>query len=154
MSKPTLLLVSLLVLLLSGCAQNSQETVEDALQLKVKLTMKAQGEVAVSAGLHNASMFEYPGTDQYNGFLTILDEAGRLRALGELNKCSLLAAGETFYPLTYNLSAEPGTYRLKFSALGKPPVEMQFEVVDRDGRLYLTAPGEYIDPITEYTIAS
>jgi hypothetical protein len=133
---------------------SGQETVEDALELRVKMTMNATGEVIVAAGLHNAGRFEYPGTDSYNGFLTVLDATGKLRALGESNKFSLLGAGETFYPLTYNLIVEPGTYRLKFSALGKQPVEMEFEVVEKNGKLYLNAPGEYIDPLTEYTIVS
>ncbi len=155
MSKRILLLLSgLLAVLLTGCMASGQETVEDSLELRVKLTMKESGELFVAAGLHNSGRFEYPGTDNYNGFLTILDEAGRLRALGESNKFSLLASGETFYPLTYQLIIEPGTYRLKFSAIGKQPIEMHFEIVERNGKLYLNAPGEYIDPLTEYTIAS
>lgn len=155
MSKRILLLLSgLLVVLLTGCMASGQETFEDSLELRVKLTMKESGEVFVAAGMYNSGRFEYPGTENYNGFLTILDEAGQLRALGESNKFSLLAAGETFYPLTYQLMIEPGTYQLKFSALGKQPIEMQFEVVEKNGRLFLNAPGEYIDPLTEYTIAS
>jgi hypothetical protein len=149
-----LLLGALLVGLLTGCMKSAQETVEDTLELRVKLTMKEPGEVSISAGLYNSGRFEYPGTENYNGFLTILDENGKLRALGEMDKISLLAAGETFYPLTYNLAVEPGVYRLKFGALDKPPIEMQFEIVEKNGTLYMTAPGEFIDPLTEYTNAS
>ncbi len=155
MSKRFLLLFSVLwVVLSAGCMDSGQKTVEDSLELRVKLTMKEPGELSVAAGMHNSGRFEYPGTDNYNGFLTILDESGQLRALGEANQFSLLAVDETFYPITYHLAVEPGTYRLKFSALGKPPIEVQFEIVEKNGGLYLNAPGEFIDPFTEYTIAS
>lgn len=155
MSKRSLLLFGVFwMVLLAGCSNADQSAVEDSLELRVRLTMKEPGQVSVAAGMHNSGRFEYPGTENYNGFLTILDESGRLRALGEAKKFSLLAADETFYPITYHLSVEPGLYRLKFSALDKQPVEMQFEIIEKNGRLYLNAPGEYIDPLTEYTIAS
>lgn len=155
MSKRILLSLCIFTaVLLAGCMTSAQKTAEDSLELKVKLTMKQPGEVSVAAGLHNSGRFEYPGSENYNGFLTILDGAGKLRALGEMDKISLLAAGETFYPLTYDISVEPGVYRLKFGALGKQPVEMEFKIVEKNGLLYLNAPGEYIDPLTEYTIAS
>ncbi len=151
--KRSLLFCSLLLLLLAGCTQATQESIEEALELKIKMTMLEQGKVSISAGMHNPGKHEYSGNDDYTGLITVLDETGNMIHNGKLYGFQQLAAGETFYPFTYEFIVEPGAYQVQFSALGKPQIEMQFEIIDKDGTLYLSAPQEYIDPFTAYTQA-
>ncbi len=144
------IIACLIVLFLAGCVNATSGTAAPGLELKLRMTMEDHGKLSVSTGLHNAGIFSYQGTEHYNGILTILDKAGKLRALNELNKFEQLAADETYYPLTYDLTLEPGVYQLKYSALGKRPVEVAFEVYVKDGNVYLSAPQEYVDPVTEF----
>ncbi len=150
MIKRKVIIVCLVVLFLAGCAKATQGTLERGLELKVRMTMEDRGKLSVSTGLHNAGIFSYQGTENYNGILTILDKAGKLRALNELNSFDQLAADETYYPLTYDLNLEPGSYQLKYSALGKQPVEVAFEVYVKDGNVYLNAPQEFVDSSSKF----
>ncbi len=151
--KRSLLVGILIALLLAGCGQMAQETIEKDLELKIKMTMQAEGKLDISAGLHNPRKVDYQGTESFNGLLEVLNEAGEVRTSGETYSFSPLAGGETSYPLTYQLTLDPGTYTVRYSALGKEPLEVQFEILDKDGTLYLRAPGDVIDPFTEYTSA-
>ena len=151
MLKRPIFLFVIILLFLSGCASATQESVYESLDLKIKLTMTDPGTVSISAGLHNGGRFEYLGEDENSGTLTILDGKGDNRVVGEIESFGQIGADETFYPLTYGLTVEPGTYQVIFSAQDKPPLEMQFEIVDEDGSLYLYAPQEYIDPFTAFT---
>ena len=153
MRKRSLLLCSLLLVVLAGCAQATRESIEETLELKIKMTMLEPGRVSISAGMHNPGKYDYPDNDDYTGTLTVLDGTGKLLNDGKVYGFSRLAAGETFYPYTYELPLEPGVYQVQFSALDKPQVEVQFEVVKKEGILYLSAPQEYIDPFTQYTLA-
>ena len=153
MRKQSLLLCSLLLLFLAGCTQATRESIEETLELKIKMTMLEPGKVSISAGMHNPGKYDYPGNDDYTGTLTVLDGTGKLLNDGKVYGFSQLAAGETFYPFTYELPVEPGAYQVQFSALGKPQIEFQFEIIDKDGTLYLSAPQEFIDPFTMYTVS-
>jgi hypothetical protein len=117
------------------------------------MTMLEQGRVSISTGMHNPGKYEYSGNDDFVGLLTILEATGNLIHSYKVYGFEQLAAGETAYPFTYEFTVEPGLYQLQFSALDKPQIEMQMEILEKDGILYLSAPQEYIDPFTMYTVA-
>ncbi len=154
MFKRSIVMFGLLLFVLTGCTQARQESIEKKLELKIKLTMLEPGKVSISAGMHNPGRREYLGNADFEGHLTIKDEAGNLINDGKVYGFSKLAAGESSFPFTFEMNVEPGAYTVQFGALDKPPVEMQFEIVEKDGVLYLNAPYEYIDPFTMYTNAS
>ncbi len=143
----------LCALLLTGCGQMIQTSVEDDLELKIHLTMGDDDKVDVSAGLHNPRKEDYQGSQTYDGLLDVFNEAGDVQVTGETYAFEKLTGGETAFPLTYHLTLEPGSYTARYSALGKIPLEVPFEVVDKDGTLYLAAPTEYIHPNTPFTRA-
>lgn len=149
--KRSLLLGILAALLLAGCGQFGQESVEKDLELKIKMTMKAEGELHLSAGLHNPRKADYEGTESFDGYLEVINELGEVQSRGETYSFAKLTGGETLYPLTYRLTLQPGKYTARYSALGKEPVEVEFQILDKDGTLYLRAPAELIDPNTEFT---
>lgn len=151
--KQSMIVGILIALLLAGCGPIAQETIEKDLELKIKMTMPADGKLNISAGLHNPNKGDYQGTESFNGLLEVLNEAGEVRTSGEIYSFDPLTGGETSYPLTYQLTLEPGKYTSRYSALGKEPLEVQFEIIDKDGTLYLHAPADVIDPFTEYTSA-
>lgn len=153
MLRRTLLLCGVIVLILSGCTQASQQSIEDSLELKIKMTMLEPGRVIISAGMHNPGRQDYPGNEDYFGVIMIKDEAGNLLNEGNVYEFSKLAAGETFYPFTYEVNLVPGVYNVQFSALDKEPLKMQFEILNRDGTLILSAPADVIDPFTLYVEA-
>ena len=154
MLKRSLILCGLILLVLTGCAPTTREAIEKPMELKIKMTMLEPGVVSISAGMYNSGKFEYPGDDDFKGVFTILDEGGNLINESKVNEFSALAAGEKFFPFTYEMTLEPGTYRVQFSALEKPAIEIEFEIVEKEGVLNLIAPQENIDPFTMYTNAS
>ncbi len=154
MFKRSIVMFGLLLLVLTGCTQARQESIEKKLELKIKLTMLEPGRVSISVGMFNPAIRDYRGNEDFNGILTITDDAGNTVADVEAKDFPSLPAGATDYPSKYDMTLEPGTYMVQFSALGKTPVEMKFEIVEKDGVMYLNAPYEFIDPFTMYTNAS
>lgn len=153
MIKKAIVLGALCAILLTGCGQALQESVESDLELAIHLTMGDEGKVDVSAGLHNPRKAEYQGNQNFDGLLEVLDEDGLVQVTAEIYTFDKLAGGESEFPLTYQLTLEPGRYTARYNALGKTPLEVPFEVIDRDGRLYLIAPTENIHPFTMFTEA-
>lgn len=149
--KRFLLLGVLVALLLTGCGQIAQESIEKDLELKIKMTMQAEGRVDISVGLHNPRKGDYQGSETFLGIMEVIDGIDQIQVSSDTYTYGKLAGGETSYPLTMKLTLAPGKYTARYSALGKEPLEVQFQILDKDGTLYLRAPGDVIDPFTEYT---
>ena len=151
MLKKIVLYCTLIILVLAGCAPVDQETVEQSLELKIKMTMLEPGKLSISTGVHNPTKHEYAGNENFEGNLIISDKAVNLVYEGRSYIFSPLAAGETSYPFGYEIDMSPGSYTAQFSALGKEPLEVQFEIVEINEVLTLVAPDDVIDPHTNYT---
>lgn len=144
-------LLSLLVLfVLAGCSQFVTDGGQKNLELKIKLTMLEERRVSISAGMHNPGKRDVPQDDSFVGEFALLDKAGNLVNDGKVYGFSSLAGGETSYPYMYELTLEPGAYTVVFSAQDVEPVEVDFEIIEEAGHVYLNAPQENIDPFTQF----
>ncbi len=120
------------------------------LELKIKLTMLEEGRVSISAGMHNPGKRDVPQDDSFVGEFALLSQAGNMVNNGKVYGFSSLAGGEISYPYMYELTLEPGAYTVVFSAQDMEPVEVDFEILEEAGQVYLNAPQENIDPFTQF----
>lgn len=148
------LLTSILVLVLLavvGCA-NPPRPASALLEPEAQLTMQDGGVVIIRIGATNASAWNYPANEAFNGMMEVRNATGDLRSRIDVHQFGALGPKETAMPAELKTQLDAGTYRLTWSAPTMQVMSLEFEVLDRDGKRYLRAESHHIRPYTEYTI--
>jgi hypothetical protein len=133
-------LVLVLFLLGAGC---QKKTDDQASALIFSATMEVNGaqEFHVSLGVQSAGQNRFAGDDTFHGQMTLRyadgDQAGNLAVSAEVISLEAIAPGETAWPLAGRVRLDPGAYTLTWGAEGYGETTVEFQIVERDGRLYL-----------------
>jgi hypothetical protein len=94
-----------------------------------------------SLGIRNEGVAPFAGDEAFNGQMELRyaegDQAGELRASAEIVPLAPLKPGDTAWPMTWRGSLDPGAYILTWGAEGYGVTTVRFQIVEREGRLYL-----------------
>jgi hypothetical protein len=107
------------------------------------MQINAQQEWHVSLGVHNRMETPFAGDKTFEGQMELRyvdgEQAGELRASANIVSLAPLAPDETAWPMAWRAQLDPGTYSLTWGAEGYGWSSVEFQVVERDGRLYLVS---------------
>jgi hypothetical protein len=134
-------LVLVLLLLGAGC-QRKPDDQASALIFSTMMEVNGAQEFHVSLGVQNAGQNRFEGDETFHGQMTLRyaegDRAGNLAASAELISLEAIAPGETAWPLAWSVQQlDPGAYTLTWGAEGYGETTVEFQIVERDGYLYL-----------------
>jgi len=133
-------LVLVLFLLGAGC-QRKPDDQASALIFSAMMEVNGAQEFHVSLGVQNAGQNRFAGDETFHGQMTLRyaegDQAGNLAVSAELISLEAIAPGETAWPLAWRVQLDPGAYTLTWGAEGYGETTVEFQIVERDGRLYL-----------------
>ena len=139
-------------LLLTACQGTEQPTpTAPDLVMKPEITMGEGGLILLRLGVHNRGGATFPGTEVFDGVVTIADEAGKVQKEVRLSTMNPVQSDETIFPVELDTNLDAGTYTFTWATPGYDTVSFRFIVDDRAGGQVLKAPIDYINPYTEYT---
>ena len=133
-------LVLVLILLGAGCQKKADDQAL-ALIFSAMMEVNSAQEFQVSLGVQNAGQNRFEGDETFHGQMTLRyaegDRAGNLAASAEVIPLEAIAPGETAWPLAWSVQLDPGAYTLTWGAEGYGETTVEFQIVERDGYLYL-----------------
>jgi hypothetical protein len=133
-------LVLVLFLLGAGCQKKTDDQAS-ALIFSAMMEVDGAQEFHVSLGVQNAGQNRFAGDERFHGQMALRyaegDRAGNLAASAELIPLEAIAPGETAWPLAWRAQLDPGAYTLTWGAEGYGETTVEFQIVERDGYLYL-----------------
>jgi len=150
-----LILIAFLVIL-TGCAEleSAATPTEElpALVFSPKITMYEAGKIHLEIGIANQADREQPLVENISIRAVITNDAGQLQDQVDLIDLGPIQANETAIPLIFEGLYTEGNYVISLTGNDIPSLSLPFEIVARGGLNRLSAPSEYIDPATEFTI--
>jgi len=133
-------LVLVLILLGAGCQKKADDQAL-ALIFSAMMEVNSAQEFQVSLGVQNAGQSRFAGDETFHGQMALRyadgDRAGDLAASAEVISLEAIAPGETAWPLAWRAQLDPGAYTLTWGAEGYGETTVEFQIVERDGYLYL-----------------
>ena len=133
-------LLLVLLLLGAGCQKKTNDQAS-ALIFSAMIEVNSAQEFHVSLGVQNAGQNRFAGDETFHGQMALRyaegDRAGSLAASAKLTSLEAIAPGETAWPLVWRARLDPGAYALTWGAEGYGETTVEFQIVERDGRLYL-----------------
>jgi hypothetical protein len=130
-------IVSVALLVLASCKPEVEQTPVPQLVFEAPYAIGADQEFHVSLGVRNAGAQEFAGDDRFEGQMEIRDASGDLRASAEVLELSAIPAGDTAWPLAWRGELSPGAYCLTWGSDRYGFINVDFSIVERNGRLYL-----------------
>jgi hypothetical protein len=134
-------LALLLSLVYTACSAPTPVHQRPALSFEAQMEVNADQEFHVSLGIHNASTAPFAGDEAFKGQMELRyadgDQTGELRASAEIVALAPLAPGDTAWPMAWRSPLDPGAYVLTWGAEDYGVATARFQIVERDGRLYL-----------------
>ena len=128
-------------LTVGGCASPKPDDATSTLSFDAQMQINSEQEFHVSLGIKNSDQASFAGDDEFIGKMELRyadgDRAGELRARADIERLAKLEAGETAWPMSWRGQLDPGTYTLTWGADRYGETHIQFQIVERDGRLYL-----------------
>jgi hypothetical protein len=138
-----LLCVLLIGLPACGCAAPKPGDATPILSLEAQMQVNAGQEFHASLGVKNTGQVSFAGDDAFDGEMELRyadgERAGELRARAEIRALSRIEPGDAAWPTTWRGRLDPGAYTLTWGADRYGETRIQFQIVERDGRLYLGA---------------
>ena len=136
-----LLVLVLTSLVAAGCGAINAEKAAPELSFEVQMQVNAAQEFHASLGVENTGSTRFGGDETFHGEMELRyadgDQAGELRARAEIVQLSELKSGDIVWPMTWRAQLDPGAYTLTWGAEGYGFTNTEFQIVERDGRLYL-----------------
>jgi hypothetical protein len=133
-------LVLVLLLLGAGCQKKTDDQAL-ALVFGTMTEVKDAQEFHISLGVQNAGRNRFAGDESFDGQMALRyadgGRAGNLAVSAELISLEAIAPGETAWPLALRGQLDPGTCALTWGAESYGGTSIEFQIVERDGRLYL-----------------
>ena len=133
-------LVVVLFLLGAGCQKKTDDQAL-ALEFVAKMEVNSAQEFHVSLGVQNAGQNRFAGDETFHAQMALRyadgDRADDLVASAKLISLAAIAPGETDWTLGWGAPLDPGAYTLTWGAAGYGETTIAFQIVERDGRLYL-----------------
>jgi hypothetical protein len=125
----------------AGCSASRTEQAVPDLDFEVRMQVNAAQEFHASLGIENRGSAPFAGDKTFGGEMELRyadgPQAGELRARAEIAQLSKLKSGDTAWPLTWRAHLDPGAYTLTWGAEDYGFSSVEFQIVERDGRLYL-----------------
>jgi hypothetical protein len=126
------------MLALAGCSPFSEAQPSPELEFEIAMQLNADQEFHVSLGVRNTGQRTFEGDSSFNGQMEVrYVPSGELRASAEVIPLRAIYPGETVWPLDWRAQLDPGTYELTWGAEQYGVATEEFDVVEKDGRLYL-----------------
>ena len=127
----------------AGCNVPKAEDTDPKLRFDAQIEVNSAQEFHVSLGITNAGTTAFSGDETFEGQMQLRyadgDRAGELRARAEIVRLASLAPGETAWPMAWRAQLDPGTYTLTWGTEPYGFYSTEFQIVERDGRLYLAS---------------
>ena len=105
------------------------------------MQVDAGQEFHASLGIQNKSAAPLAGDEAFTGQMELRyadgERAEELRASAEIAALSPLSPGDTAWPMAWRGLLDPGAYVLTWGAESYGMTTVEFQIVERDGRLYL-----------------
>jgi hypothetical protein len=150
------LLLAMFLMVMTGCAELEPAATPTeelpALVFSPKITMYEAGKIHLEIGIANQSGKEQVMIEDISIRAVITDEAGQLQNQLDLVDLGPIQANETAIPLIFEGLYIEGNYVISLTGKDIASFSLPFEIVVRGGLDRLSAPSEYIDPATEFTI--
>ena len=128
-------------LALVGCRAAKPDDGNPELSFRAEMQVNANQEFHASLGVENRGDRTFGGDETFDGEMELRyadgEQAGELRARAEIVTFPELKPGDTAWPMTWRGQLDPGAYLLTWGAEGYGETRVEFQVVERDGRLYL-----------------
>lgn len=133
-----LYLTMIIVLIaLTGCGPLTEAQQEPRLEFEVAMQVNSDQEFHISLGVHNAGEATFEGDNSFNGEMELRHvPSAELRASVQIVPLESLAPDETVWPFDWHGQLETGSYKLTWGAEGYGSTTEEFEIVEKDGRLY------------------
>jgi hypothetical protein len=133
-------LVLVLFLLGAGC-QRKPDGQASALIFSAMMEVNGAQEFHVSLDVQNAGQNHFASDDTFHGQMALRyadsDRADNLAVSAEVSSLEAIAPGETAWPTAWRVQLDPGAYTLTWGAEGYGETTVEFQIIERDGRLYL-----------------
>lgn len=125
----------------AGCSASQTMEADPELSFEVQMQVNAAQEFHTSLGVENRGSTPFVGDESFDGEMELRyadgAQAGELRARAEVVQLCKLESGDTVWPLAWRAQLDPGTYTLTWGAKDYGFSSVEFQIVERDGRLYL-----------------
>jgi hypothetical protein len=126
-----------------GCSAPREKVSTQELSFEARMQVNSAQEFHVSLGIKNAGTSASAEDETFNGQMELRyadgEQAGELRARANIVRLAPLAPGETAWPMAWRAQLDPGTYTLTWGAENYGFYSTEFQIVERDGRLYLAS---------------
>jgi hypothetical protein len=140
-TKRFLFALLILAAVAAGCSTRQSKDLDPELSFEVQMQVNAAQEFHASLGVENRGPVPFAGDETFNGEMELRyadgAQAGELRARAETVQLSRLEPSETAWPLTWRAQLDPGAYTLTWGAKDYGSYMSEFQIVERNGRLYL-----------------
>jgi hypothetical protein len=127
--------------ILAGCSTPHWQEAEPTLGFEAQVQVNSGQEFHASLGIENTGQVAFAGDDAFDGEMELRyadgEQSGELRARAEILALSRIEPGDTAWPVTWRGRLDPGAYTLTWGADRYGETRIQFQIVERDGRLYL-----------------
>ena len=125
----------------AGCNAPTVEEPNPALSFEAQIQENEGQEIHIRLGIRNRSPTPFAGDETFEGQMELRyadgERAGELRARAEIVTLSRLEPGDTVWPMTWRGPLDPGAYTLTWGADGYDETHVGFQIVERDGQMYL-----------------
>lgn len=140
-TKQCLLALLILAAVAAGCSTPQSKDIDPELSFEVQMQVNAAQEFHTSLGIKNRGPTPFAGDETFHGEMELRyadgAQAGELRARAETVRLSRLEPGETAWPVAWRAHLDPGAYTLTWGAQDYGFSTVEFQIVERNGRLYL-----------------
>ncbi len=150
------LLFSIFALLaLAGCSGPAAQLRSDAkLVFVAHLSMDPDGQARFRVGVRNVGSQAFLEDKHFNGLMEIQGPEGKLRSRAEMPSMSRIEPGKEELPAGLLARIDPGSYMLILRADNQETLQVPFEILVRNGLVYLQAESSYLNPMTPFTLSS
>jgi hypothetical protein len=131
-------ILAVLALLTTACSPAREIDPGDySLEFRAPLQVNSAGEAHLTLGVHNTGESAFPGDSEFNARMELRHVDGTRRAGAEVRPIGSIQPGDIVWLTDWRGQLDAGQYALTWEAPGYGTLEVTFDIVERDGRLYL-----------------
>jgi hypothetical protein len=133
--------ILLLLTVAAGCGVPQAKQADPELGFEVQMQVNSGQQFHASFGVENRGPTAFAGDKAFEGKMELRyadgAQTGELRASAKIVELARLDPGETAWPVAWRAQLDPGAYTLTWGAADYGFTSVEFQIVERDGRLYL-----------------
>lgn len=132
--KRLILLLTMFVLLMSGCTSKPQPTSNEIIDFLAQVQTDANNEVEITLELISPDR-DFEADPEFTAKMILLDQNNELRAEANMPQNPFMKKGEIYQLLIWRGQLEPGEYQLDWSSAEFGGIKVSFEIVQNPSGL-------------------